>query len=163
MGALYATDRPPIGPRRGILKLEATGLVAALGYLAVADPHDRAVAMPPCPIKRATGWDCPSCGGLRMVHDLLHGELRRAMADNLYLMLLSPVLLYLLYRHARAVRAGEPYEVPTGLARGLLITAIGWAIVRNLPGRPGKPAPAQPAQLERTAPMMARIPAASPR
>ncbi len=151
MGALYATDR---------LILEATGLVAALGYLAVADPHDRAVTMPRCPIKLASGWDCPACGGLRMVHDLLHGEVRRALADNLFLVVASPVLLYLLYRHARALRTGEPYEVPTGLARGLLITATVWGIVRNLPGSPWKPAPGQP---ERTAPMRARTPASSPR
>lgn len=140
MGALYATDRPTTGPRPGLLTLEGTGLVLALGYLGVADPHDSKVLMPRCPVKSATGWDCPSCGGLRMVHDLLHGEIRRALADNLFLVLVSPLLLYLLYRHARARRTGEPYEVPKGLGWALLVTASAWGIVRNLSGWPWKPA-----------------------
>lgn len=137
MGAHYATDHQ----RLGLLALEAIGLVVALGYLAGADPHDSAVAMPRCPVKWATGWDCPSCGGLRMVHDLLHGEFGKALDDNILMVVISPLLLYLLYQQARAMRTGEPYEVPKPMARGLLALACAWGIVRNRPGWPWKPAP----------------------
>ena len=169
MGAPYGTDSRR-SPRVGLLTLEALGLLSSLGYLAVVDPHDPAAHMPHCPIKSASGWDCPSCGGLRMVHHLLHGELRRAVADNLYLAVVSPVLLHLLCRRVRSLRAGERYEVPRRLAFGLLISAFAWGIVRNLAAWPWKPTRVEPgarpgfSQLEAAAAaIITRIPAATPR
>lgn len=141
MAAPSATEGRRTGPRPGRLKLEGIALSASLGYLALADPHDPAVAMPRCPIKSASGWDCPSCGGLRVVHDVLHADLRQALADNLLLVVLSPLLLYLLYRHARSLQTGERYHVHKKVAWGLLATAILWGVVRNLPAWPLKPAP----------------------
>ena len=41
------------------------------------DPHRPGFAFPACPFKLLTGWNCPACGGLRMTHDLLHGDLGR--------------------------------------------------------------------------------------
>ena len=143
MAGRCGTDRlpphPRPHPRPGLLRLELVSLLAALGYLAVADPHDRSKVMPRCPIKLASGWDCPSCGGLRAIHDLLHGDVQRAFSDNLLLVLLSPILLYLWYQHARALQTGERYEAPAGLAYGLLTMAVAWGILRNLPVWPWKP------------------------
>ncbi len=110
--------------------------LAGIGYLAGADPHDPATFMPPCPIKLVTGLDCPACGGLRMVHDLLHGRPRAAVHDNFFLLVCSPVLLHLLWRQARAVRDGERVEVSRWLAYGLGGAAVAWMVVRNLPGWP---------------------------
>lgn len=134
MGDRFATDRRPV-----LLSLEALGLLGSLAYVAAADPHDGAVVMPHCPIKLMSGLDCPSCGGLRLVHDLLRGDVRGALADNLFLALVSPVLVCLLYQHARALSAGRSYEVPRSLAWGLLFGAAAWGVIRNLPGRRGAP------------------------
>jgi hypothetical protein len=95
--------------------------------------------MPACPTKWVTGLDCPACGGLRLVHDLLHGNLRAAMRDNAFLVLMSPLLVYLVWRHARAVRGGERFEVPAWLAYGTGGLAVSWMVLRNLPGWPWKP------------------------
>jgi hypothetical protein len=139
MGDLYATNRREVNPRLGLLSLEGIGLLVALGYLGVADPHNSAMTMPQCPIKLATGLDCPACGGLRVIHDLLRRDLRKALEDNLLLVLVSPILLYLLYQHARTLRTGRQYEMPSSVASGLLITACAWGVVRNLPRWPWKP------------------------
>lgn len=45
--------------------------------LFVVDPARHRVT-PRCPIRTVTGFDCPGCGGLRAVHELLH--LRPAVA-----------------------------------------------------------------------------------
>ncbi|EUA41236.1 hypothetical protein I549_3084 [Mycobacterium avium subsp. avium 2285 (R)] len=78
-------------------------LSGALGYIGLADPHDPASIYPPCPFKWLTGWNCPFCGGLRMTHDLLHGDLWAAVHDNVFLLAAVPTLAaFLLVRRARA-------------------------------------------------------------
>lgn len=67
-------------------------LSGALGYIGLADPHDPASIYPPCPFKWLTGWNCPFCGGLRMTHDLLHGDLWAAVHDNVFLLAAVPTL-----------------------------------------------------------------------
>ncbi|WP_432763268.1 DUF2752 domain-containing protein [Candidatus Protofrankia datiscae] len=121
------------------LILGASVCVLGVGYLAVADPHDPDVLMPICPTKLVTGFDCPACGGLRLVHDLLHGQLRAAAHDNLFMLLCSPVLVYLIWRQARAIGRGEHTRVPGSLAYGLAGAALVWTVVRNLPGWPLTP------------------------
>ncbi|MDA8045032.1 MAG: DUF2752 domain-containing protein [Actinomycetota bacterium] len=139
MAVPYATEPPPGHPRPGVLAAGLTGVAIAVGYLAVADPHDRTAIMPRCPLELATGLDCPSCGGLRMAHHLLHGQVRAAARDNLLLVALSPLLLHLVYRLARSLATGERYEVPRRPAAALLIVALAWGIVRNLARWPWKP------------------------
>ncbi|WP_250280573.1 MULTISPECIES: DUF2752 domain-containing protein [unclassified Frankia] len=119
--------------------LSAPLCVLGVGYLFVADPHDPDVVMPMCPTKLVTGFDCPACGGLRLVHDLLHGQVRAAVHDNLFVLLCSPLLIYLLWRQARAAALGERARVPGPLAYGLAGAALVWMVVRNLPGWPLTP------------------------
>ena len=133
MAGPFETDRRRGNPRPGVLRLELLCLATALGYVAVADPHDRSVPIPRCPIKLVSGWDCPACGGMRVAHDLLHGDVRRALRDNLFLVVASPLLLYLLYRRAVSLRTGERYEAPARISYGLLTAAVVWGVVRNLP------------------------------
>ncbi len=118
---------------------EAACLGIGLAYLAFADPHDRHTPMPICPTKLLTGLDCPACGGLRLVHDLLRGNLHDAVRDNLLLLVCSPLIGYLLWVHARAVRAGRRVSVPPWLRIAVAIVAAGWMVLRNLPGWPMKP------------------------
>ena len=51
--------------------------------------------MLPCLFHRLTGWDCPLCGGQRMLRALLHADFRAAFALNPFLMCSLP--LYLLW------------------------------------------------------------------
>jgi hypothetical protein len=113
--------------------------VLGVGYLVAADPHDPNTVMPVCPIKTVTGLDCPACGSLRLVHDLLHGRLRAAVHDNLFVLLCSPVLMYVGWRQARAAVVGEQARIPGALAHGLAGGALVWTVVRNLPGWPLTP------------------------
>ena len=112
--------------------------VAALTYVAIADPHRPGTLLPRCPTKLVTGFDCPACGGLRLVHDLLHGDLTAAVHDNPFLLLCSPALAVLGLRSRRGQRPGF-VAVPDRVAYSLAGAALAWTVVRNLPGWPLKP------------------------
>ncbi|HME50366.1 DUF2752 domain-containing protein [Mycobacterium sp.] len=121
--------------RRGrIYTSLGTGAVAigALTYVGIADPHRPDSLFPACPFKLLTGWNCPACGGLRMTHDLLHGNFSAAVVDNVFLLAGIPVLLaWLLGRR----RMGKPAATPaTYIVVGA--AAFIWTVVRNVPGFP---------------------------
>ena len=114
----------------------AAGAVAlatgALGYVALVDPHRVRSPYPPCPFKLLTGLNCPACGGLRMTHDLLQGDLGAAAVDNVFLLFGLPLLgLWWLLRR----RQGRPAFPPMVIAI-IAIVALVWTVVRNLPGFP---------------------------
>ena len=112
----------------------ASGLAAAaaLTYVGLVDPHRPGSLFPPCMFKAVTGWNCPGCGGLRMTHDLLHGDLPAALVDNVFLLVGLPLLaLWSLWR----VRRGRPAFTPAVLAV-VAVRSVVWTIVRNLPGFP---------------------------
>lgn len=123
---LYQQRRAGVGLRSvaGLLS------VAVFGYLGLVDPHNPNSLFPQCPFKLITGWNCPACGGLRMTHDLLHGDLATAAADNAFLFGGIPILLgWILLRRYR----GRPLlPVPAMVCIALL--AIAWTVIRNLPG-----------------------------
>ena len=84
-------------------------LAGALGYIGLVDPHDTKSVYPQCPFKMITGWNCPFCGGLRMTHDLLHGDLAASINDNVLLLVGIPVLIgwIVLRRRRRPVAAAD--------------------------------------------------------
>ncbi|MFV9636155.1 DUF2752 domain-containing protein [Mycobacterium neumannii] len=107
-------------------------LTGALAYIGIADPHRPGFIFPACPFKTLTGLDCPACGGLRMTHDLLHGDLAAAAVDNLYLLVGLPLLLtWLLVRW----RQSKPL-MNTPMIAVIVVSALTWTVVRNLPGFP---------------------------
>lgn len=107
-------------------------LSGALGYIGLADPHDPASIYPPCPFKWLTGWNCPFCGGLRMTHDLLHGDLWAAVHDNVFLLAAVPTLAaFLLVRRARGRRSLLAAAVPA-----VVVATLVWTVLRNLPAFP---------------------------
>ena len=115
-----------------------TGLAAgalglgALAYVGLVNPHEPGSLFPPCPFKLLTGWNCPGCGGLRMTHDLLHGDVSAAVVDNVYLLIGLPLLAVWSFWRARR---GRPVLSPVLLVM-LIATATAWTVVRNLPGFP---------------------------
>jgi hypothetical protein len=109
----------------------ALGL-GALTYVGLVNPHQPGSLFPPCPFKLLTGWNCPACGGLRMTHDLLHGDVSAAVVDNVYLLIGLPLLaVWALWQ----ARRGRPVLSPVLLVM-LVVTATAWTVVRNLPGFP---------------------------
>jgi hypothetical protein len=107
-------------------------LVGALGYVGLVDPHKPDSVFPICPFRLLTGWNCPACGGLRMVHDVLHGDLAAAISDNAFLLVGIPMLAgWILLRR----RSGKSlFSLPA--AAPLVIATLAWIVVRNMPGFP---------------------------
>jgi hypothetical protein len=107
-------------------------LAGALAYIGLADPHRPGFLFPPCPFKLLTGWDCPGCGGLRMTHDLLHGDIAAAVVDNVFALAGLPLLLgWVVVRR----RSGKQVFTPSVVAV-IVVAATAWTVVRNLPGFP---------------------------
>lgn len=122
------------GARRRWLPALGSGalLVGAVGYVGLVDPHKPDSVLPICPFRLLTGWNCPACGGLRMVHDVLHGDLAAAISDNVFLLVGIPLLIgWILLRR----RSGKsPLSLPA--AATFVIATLAWTVVRNLPGFP---------------------------
>lgn len=125
--------RSVLSLRTGALSLGTGALViGALAYVGVADPHRPGSVFPPCPFRLLTGWNCPACGGLRMTHDLLHGDVAAAVVDNVFLLVALPLLaIWALWRIKRGERV---LSMPTVAV--IAVAAIAWTVVRNLPGFP---------------------------
>ncbi|WP_066897312.1 DUF2752 domain-containing protein [Mycolicibacterium houstonense] len=124
----------PTSTRPQRYALLAGGVLGAgtLTYIGVADPHRPGFLFPPCPFKVLTGWDCPACGGLRMTHDVLHGDLGAAVVDNVFALVGLPVLaLWLLVRWRLGQRL---FPLPAVVA--IVIAVVLWTVVRNVPGFP---------------------------
>ena len=104
----------------------------ALVYIGLADPHRPGFLFPGCPFKALTGWDCPGCGGLRMTHDVLHGDLSAAVVDNLFLFVGLPLITMWLITRWRLGRR----LMPVAAWVTIVTAAILWTVARNLPGFP---------------------------
>ena len=123
---------PP--PNKRLLGAVGTGavLVGSLAYVGLGNPHSSSFVFLPCPFKALTGWNCPACGGLRMTHDLLHGDLTAAVVDNVFLLVGLPMLLaWVLVRRSR----GKPVSTTSAFVV-IIATAVAWTVVRNIPGFP---------------------------
>lgn len=122
------------GNRQRLLVGLGTGavLAGALAYIGIGDPHSSTFLFPPCPFHELTGWYCPACGGLRMTHDLLHGDLAAAFVDNAFALIGLPLLLVWVLvrrRQRRPVLTMPAYVVLIG-------AAVAWTVVRNITGFP---------------------------
>lgn len=107
----------------------------ALAYVGFLDPHRPGAVFPPCPFRLLTGWNCPGCGGLRMTHDLLHGDLAAAAADNIFLLLGVPALTaWVVLSRLRGQQVS-----PLRLLTVTVAAALVWTVVRNLPDFPLTP------------------------
>ena len=107
-------------------------LIGALGYIGLRDPHQADFGFPACPFRLLTGWNCPGCGGLRMTHDLLHGDVAAAVVDNVFMLVGLPILaLWLIVRW----RTTRPL-LPRAAVIVMIVAAVGWTVIRNLPGFP---------------------------
>jgi Protein of unknown function (DUF2752) len=111
-----------------------TGAVLAggLAYIGLNDPHRPGSLFPPCPFKAMTGWNCPACGGLRMTHDVLHGDLGAAVVDNVFLLIGLPLLaawLVMRWRRSQSL-------LPVSAIVVIIVATVTWTVARNMPGFP---------------------------
>ena len=122
------------GRRAKLIATVGTGALfaGALAYVGLNDPHRPGSLFPQCIFKVVTGFECPACGGLRMTHDLLNGDLAAAVVDNVYLLILIPLLAGWF-----VIRRWQKRPVlPAAMAVTVVATAVVWTVVRNLPGFP---------------------------
>jgi len=111
---------------------------AAAAFLYHVNPHTRQVFVP-CPFHALTGLYCPACGGLRMVHDLLHGDVTLALHDNALAIpaVVIAVLAWLNWAIGRwRGRPVVPIEPKPWLSPAILVGMAVWTVVRNLPFAP---------------------------
>lgn len=116
-----------------------TVLAGATAYLATVNPNQPG-HYPICPLKYATGIDCPACGGLRCVYDLAHGDVAGALDQNLLAVVLLPLFVVWMFFALRRRWNNEPkLHTQAGVRRqrclliGLMTVAVVFAVVRNLP------------------------------
>ena len=112
--------------------------VLVLAVLFAFDPAKHAF-YPRCLFHATTGLYCPGCGGLRGVHELLHGHWLAALRMNLLAFGLAPLLILL--GLSEWLWRGKPRGVGTVWSRpwfpwflGGVVVAFG--VLRNFPVPP---------------------------
>lgn len=137
MIAKSSAARAPFPAWPGILCLGLMALGGAV-MLFLFDPT-RYPFYPVCLFHRLTGWNCPGCGSLRAMHQLLHGHWITALRCNAVLMLSMPCLAFLSLRWLVRWRAGLPLVFPVVRPSWIAMFLGGLAIftiLRNVPGAP---------------------------
>jgi hypothetical protein len=113
----------------------AGGFVAVLcvtGILFHFDPS-RGGIYPVCSFHRLTGLDCPGCGSLRAVHQLLHGHIREALQLNAFLVLSLPLWAWLGLRLAWGGIKDGPAAIRPFWLWLYLAAWVAFGVLRNLP------------------------------
>lgn len=111
-----------------ITALPAAAILVAAWFF---DPTDASGFWPRCPIKWATGFDCPGCGSSRALHALVHGHPLQALRFNPWLPLAA--LYCILAVAADLHKAPLLYRLthhPLAIIAFLLLTAT-WTVFRN--------------------------------
>lgn len=119
-------------------------LLIAVGILLVLYFYNPSTSRfyPVCLFHSLTGFHCAGCGGLRAVHALLNGQLAESISYNPLLIIVGPLFLLaliakkklrllLLSDPKREMRDQIQYFTPA-----VVITVIGYTILRNLPFPP---------------------------
>jgi hypothetical protein len=103
--------------------------------VALVDPS-RGGLYPRCPSRLLLGVDCPFCGGLRGTHDLIHGDLARALDHNLLLpaYLIVAAVAVGLYLMPLIGRPAPRIRVPRWATIAAGVVVVAFTVARNLPG-----------------------------
>jgi len=121
---------------RAPIWLVCSGLLATPVFfvLFVFDPAQHAF-YPGCALYKFTGLYCPGCGGLRAVHQLLHGRIFTAFRFNPLFVVTVPLLLWAcgkaIYRYGHGGPFLPPIKVNWLWSSGVVVILFG--ILRNLP------------------------------
>lgn len=92
--------------------------------------------MLPCLFHRLTGWDCPLCGGQRMLVALLHADFRAAFALNPFLMCSLPLYLLWVVCYIKPKFLQQSAVISRLCSDSAILIyifmALLWGIIRNL-------------------------------
>ena len=89
---------------------------------------------PRCLFLAITRLECPGCGGLRAMHQLLHGHLAAAFHLNPLMIILLPVLCVAAIGRLANASRGRPLVVKPGWLWFLGLAGVVFGVLRNLPG-----------------------------
>lgn len=78
-----------------LLILAAIALLPPLLIIYYRVDPTRSDLMPKCIVKTLIGYDCPSCGIQRMLHLVLHGQVKEALMLNPFMVIALPYLFAL--------------------------------------------------------------------
>ena len=129
---------PKLAAARPVIPLGlAIGVLAAVGIGATLfwfNPAEHAF-YPQCFFHRVTSLQCPGCGGLRAVHQLLHGHLLTALHLNSAAVLSLPLFAALLWREIAGRRSGLQgrHFVDGRWVWGFVGMLLTFTLLRNLP------------------------------
>jgi Protein of unknown function (DUF2752). len=114
-------------------------IIAGLGLCAVItlfcfDPSQYSF-YPRCVFHQTTGLLCPGCGGLRSLHQLLHGHIVAAFNFNPFLICLLPILfVYCAFGVATVIRnERRPFVLSPRWLWALFACLFVFGVWRNLP------------------------------
>ena len=98
------------------------------------DPS-RSPFYPTCQFHRLTGLQCPGCGSLRALHQLLHGRLAAAFHFNALLVVALPALAW--WGARLMIRLSKRQPLSDGIRPAWLWCALAatlaFGVLRNLP------------------------------
>ena len=119
------------------LKVSAVWCALTLGatYLYLFNPATGA-GYPACPFRMITGLQCPGCGSLRGLHQLLHGHPLAAFKLSPLMAVTLPFLLFVLFLSTRAAITGRPQPklfIPAKYIWTFLAVVVFFWIFRNTP------------------------------
>ena len=143
-GAQIPPVYPPVSRQRTpehvltIGAITAALLLASLGAILFFFDPARSNFYPVCIFHQVTGLQCPGCGGLRAVHQLLHGHFMAALRLNFLAVVFVPFVgLFCAMLVLRRIRQGQSALTirPSWLwcVFGLVLA---FGILRNLPSEP---------------------------
>ena len=112
------------------------GLAAGAGAAAIlflCDPS-RVPIYPTCLFHRLTGLDCPACGSLRAMHQLLHGNFIAALHFNAFLILSLPLFAWLSFDFfRRQIENRPPLRIRLTYVMIYIAAFVAFGILRDLP------------------------------
>lgn len=122
-----------------LFAVASIGGIAAAALLFFVDPA-RVPIYPVCQFHQLTGLDCPGCGGLRAMHELLHGHFITALHFNPVLVLSVPLGIFLAVRLLwREITCQPGLGIRSSWLWIYLGIWIAFGILRNLPLQPFTP------------------------
>ena len=117
-------------------------LCALVFFIARHEPVSQKQYYPQCGFKKATGLDCPGCGGLRSVHALAQGNIGQAIRFHGGFVLSLPIVVYLLALWIRDWRRDGVMPVPLGTVEAnrplswVAILIVAYGLLRLIPVPP---------------------------
>lgn len=92
--------------------------------------------MPQCVFHRLTGLQCMGCGSQRVLHALMHGNLKGAWEANAFVLVSLPFLIFLIVVELNRTRFPRLYAMFHQRWMIYTITAllVAWFLFRNITG-----------------------------